>query len=752
MKQIACLLIILISANAGAQLFHADDYHYTITKTNEEIIVDGKPDEPVWQSVPSASEFWEHYPVDTALAHSPISLKLVYNDQYLFIGAFFHQKEAHPVVQNLIRDDNGPFWRSDAFSVILDPTNTNQTGYYFAINAEGAKQDGIISQQGLQPMLDMYWNNAWEAEVTYDSNGYYYEFAIPFDAIKYNTDITTWGMNFIINDMQRNAFYIWTKFESSYNGLDFNYNGAMTFEAGLPKPSKKRLELKPAVSTSLEKEFDNDKGISHGMTAGLDAKYAISENINLDMALFPDFSTVEVDKQYIDFYRYEYKVPEQREFFLENNDLFSNPGSDEDLSIVSPDAYRIKPFYTRRIGIKNWQHTPITLGARLTGNITNNLRLGVLNMQVQSHEEELAQSYSAVSVRQKILKKGTISGLLLDRQSMDINNNPEELHPSHRLMKYNRSAGLELDFVNTNNTFTHSYMMHRSFHPKSKSDANFYGTDFEYRNQLLRNKTVINHIGSNYVVDMGYTPRLYHRDALADTTYRIGYTEASNYTAFLLYPNGKIRFIELSSKLNTYFHPGTGLNEIIYRLAALFENNRFATFLIGARYGKFKMLYSNDVLKNGSPLPAGAYEDMSVNMHLTTSESRSIKLLVGTEYGKFYNGRKLSTQYSIVYRAQPWGVFTMSHHLFKYHLPDLAMKNTYHLIGGRAEVNFTRDLSWTTLVQYNTQIDNINVNSLLKWRFRPLSDFYIVIKDDTDLIFNQKRLQVVAKLNYWFKI
>ncbi|MGD2035550.1 MAG: DUF5916 domain-containing protein, partial [Bacteroidales bacterium] len=362
MKNLFYVLVFLIHISARCQ-FNLSDYNVSVTKINEDITVDGVLNEPVWLTMEEITDFWQHYPVDTVQAVMQTIVKVAYDDENIYIGALCKEKEnTRPVIQNLIRDDNGNFWNSDGFSVIIDPLNTNKVGYYFALNVAGARQDAFVSQQGFQPNLDMFWDNYWSGDASYSEGGYYYELAIPFSSIKFNQETTTWGFNFIRNDMKRNVFDLWTKFPSTYDGLDFTFNGQVTFEDGLPPISNRRFELKPSVSGKADRNAGENKPARYSVNAGIDAKYAVNENVNLDIALFPDFSTVEVDQQYIDFYRFEYKDPEQRDFFLENNDLFSSPGSDEDWSIVPADAYRIKPFYTRRIGIKDLEHTPIVYG------------------------------------------------------------------------------------------------------------------------------------------------------------------------------------------------------------------------------------------------------------------------------------------------------------------------------------------------------------------------------------------------------
>ena len=51
-------------------------------------------------------------------------------------------------------------------------------------------------------------------------------------------------------------------------------------------------------------------------------------------------------------------------------------------------------------------------------------------------------------------------------------------------------------------------------------------------------------------------------------------------------------------------------------------------------------------------------------------------------------------------------------------------------ISPKIEINFSNNLFWTTFLQYNTQVENFNINSRLQWRFAPMSDIFLVYTDN----------------------
>ncbi len=94
--------------------------------------------------------------------------------------------------------------------------------------------------------------------------------------------------------------------------------------------------------------------------------------MNIDLTLNPDFSQVEVDQQVTNLKRFEVFLPEKRQFFIENSDLFADFGDNKDSN----------PFFSRRIGIAkdkddNDIENDIIAGIRLSGKLNNNLRLGI---------------------------------------------------------------------------------------------------------------------------------------------------------------------------------------------------------------------------------------------------------------------------------------------------------------------------------------------------------------------------------------
>ena len=86
-------------------------------------------------------------------------------------------------------------------------------------------------------------------------------------------------------------------------------------------------------------------------------------------------------------------------------------------------------------------------------------------------------------------------------------------------------------------------------------------------------------------------------------------------------------------------------------------------------------------------------------------------------------------------------------------LPEPYNDSDLYLIGPRVDLTLTNQLFLTTFVQYNTQENNLGHNSRLQWRFKPVSDLFIVYTDNyvtTD--FAARNRALVVKLSYWLNL
>jgi len=373
-----------------------ESVRYTIHKTNQPILIDGLMNDDAWTKAMVAENFNMVLPMDTSKAQIKTKVRMTYDDNNLYLIAICYKNgDGIDVVESLKRD--WAFGKNDNFIVFMDTYGDMNSGFAFGVNAAGAQWDGTMFDGG---SVDLNWDNKWTTGSTSDKNKYIIEAAIPFTSIRYKEGKMEWGINFSRNDLKSTEKSAWAPVPRQFPTASLSYAGVLVWDAP-PPTTKNNFSLIPYFKTSIAKEYTNAAGQKitqasvAGKDAGLDAKISLSSSLNLDLTLHPDFSQVEVDRQVTNLSRFELFFPERRQFFLENADLFSNLGF--------PNT---RPFFSRRIGL----NTDIDFGARLSGRINKNWRMGLMDIKTTANDDiNLAsQNFTVMALQRKLFKKSSI--------------------------------------------------------------------------------------------------------------------------------------------------------------------------------------------------------------------------------------------------------------------------------------------------------------------------------------------------------
>ena len=186
------------------------------------------------------------------------------------------------------------------------------------------------------------------------------------------------------SDTQSLEHSTWTNIPQNQSIGNLAFMGDLYFEKPLGN-SKKPFTVIPYINTLSGKDFQNSSSLDY-FDYGVDFKIPIANSLNLDATINPDFSQVEVDDQIVNTTKWEIKLPEKRQFFTQNSDLFSDFGTGRDA----------QPFFSRRIGVAqdkngNIIENKILAGVRLSGKINDDTRIGFLNVLTDEDlENELA--------------------------------------------------------------------------------------------------------------------------------------------------------------------------------------------------------------------------------------------------------------------------------------------------------------------------------------------------------------------------
>lgn len=301
----------------------------TAHRTDAQFSIDGKLDEPEWETVDAVSNFTLFQP-NPGRPKRPTEVKIFYDDEALYIGAFMKEYSSDSIMMELVeRDDIG---NTDWFGVILDTYGNASEAAELIVMSTGVQFDAYVTSDNGE---DYDWNAVWFSEVHIAEEGWYVEMKVPYAALRFpKVDVQNWRINF----MRRRAT---SGTKGSWQPIDFKLNNAfLTCMAtvngvrGIKPPL--RLSVSPYASVYAIHNSDPTDGSSTGFSynAGLDLKYGINEAFTLDMVLIPDFGQVRSDDQILNLSPFEVQFSENRQFFTEGVSLFTKAGI----------------FYSRRVG------------------------------------------------------------------------------------------------------------------------------------------------------------------------------------------------------------------------------------------------------------------------------------------------------------------------------------------------------------------------------------------------------------------
>lgn len=731
------------------------DYSLHISRAKAPIRLDGVLDESDWQSAPVAGRFFQNFPFDTSFAKLPTDVRLTFDANFLYVGVVVSQPRSTYITRSLKRDFEGG--SSDVFTVNIDPFNDKLNGFHFAISPYGVQREGLIAN-GSDLSLD--WDNKWYVAVKNYDDRWVGEIAIPFKTLRYRQveGQNAWRINFGRNALKQNEISSWRPIPRQFRPNNMAFTGLLIWDDAPPKPGP-NISVIPYMSARTTRDFELGTPVDNGFQMGGDAKIAITPSLNLDLTVNPDFSQVDVDRQVTNLSRFELFFPERRQFFLENNDLFGTFGF--------PNS---RPFFSRRIGIARGTLTrvgtdgdtlhyssavnvPIQFGARLSGKLDKNWRIGLLNMQTArvGSIDLPAANYSVGVLQRKIFNRSTIGAVFVNKQNfLSAGQSGSGAGPA----AFNRVAGLEYNLYSKDNKWEGEFYYHRSFSPQEASaDAQTGGAYLGYTDRRWQIGLNGLYIGSNYRADVGYVPRR-------------GIINSSPQIQYRIYPKKPA----VAKVLNTWgfgaeneFSANTQPTlQLTDRSNSLYM---FTSFLSQAEayagvYSSYTYLFFDfDPTNTGSEtLPAGTgYANSGVFASFESNQRRNFSYTFQFTTGQYFNGHSTSLQGGLTYRYQPYGVFAIDYSYTTIGLPKPYASAAFWLVGPRAELSFSRSVFFSTFVQYNTQVNNININSRLQWRFRPVSDLFLVYTDNyfSDQFFQQARTKnraLVLKLTYWLNV
>ncbi|MEQ1573439.1 MAG: sugar-binding protein, partial [Vicinamibacterales bacterium] len=255
-------------------------------RTAGEIVLDGMLDEPAWASAPMAHDFIQNDPKEGVTATYDTEVRVLYDDQALYLGVFARDDEPGRIIVNDLKKDFTTT-TSDGFRVILDTFHDERNGYQFATNPAGAKWDAQMANEGRENNVN--WDGIWDVVTKVTETGWYAEIRIPFRTLKFEVgDEPVWGMNFERKVRRLNEDSYWAPLPRIYELERVSLAGTLEGMRGL-RPGR-NIRIKPYALGSSNTV--GRLGTNGDFDAGVDVKYGVTSGLVWDFTLNTDFSQV----------------------------------------------------------------------------------------------------------------------------------------------------------------------------------------------------------------------------------------------------------------------------------------------------------------------------------------------------------------------------------------------------------------------------------------------------------------------------
>ena len=541
--------------------------------------IDGVLNDEAWLHAEEAKDFTQFRPDMgiSELDHQKTIVKMVYDDNAIYISAYLHD-DSQNIMKQLTSRDN--FGQSDFFLVVFNPNNDALNDTELVVFSSGTQADAI-ALGGISE--DFGWNAVWESAVKIIEDGWIVEMKVPYSVLRFsNKEIQTWGIQFHRKFRSNNSQYSWNPIDKTKGNIGL-YHGELIGIENITPPT--RLSFYPFAST-LVKSYEGETTSEYNF--GMDLKYGITENFTLDATLIPDFSQAGFDNVQLNLGPFEQQFSEQRQFFKEGVDLFSKgdlfysrrigglpssfPEIDESVEEITSYPENVKMLNA----IKVSGRTNKGLGIGFFNAITEKSYASIKDLNTQELRKEVVEplaNYNIFVVDQQFNKNSSISlintSVLRNGSFRDANVTGLLFDITDKANKWNVDGSLKISSLNL-----------------EEDNQTGFSSDLEVRKVFGKYRFGVEHkIADNKydINDMGILFRNNYHNISADASYRI------------FEPTEKLNnfSISLSANYNMLFEPNTytGKNVAVYVNA---ENKQLWSFggnvnyNIGEQYDYFE--------------------------------------------------------------------------------------------------------------------------------------------------------------------
>ena len=673
-------------------------------RTTVPIVLDGRLDEPAWANaaIIAAEDLHQILPVEYSMPTQRTRFLVLYDDDALYLAADMHDDHPELMTAKVLRQGGNNSWLDDQFNIWLDPFNDKRSGYRFQVNPHGVRQEGL-ARSGDQ--VQWQWNGIWQAEALQGDDGWAVESRIPFKTISFNPETDTWGLNLNRRVARNNETMGWVSRNRTQSPA---ISGELTGINGLRQGLG--LDIVPSLTAISRRDF-SPRADESDVEPSLDVFYKLTPSLNASLTLNTDFSATEVDDRQVNLTRFGLFFPEQRDFFLQDADIFEF-GRIGQRGMDSPFARALEenalPFFSRRIGLSaTGEPVPLEGGAKLSGR-AGRWTIGTLAIRQDEFAIVETSDLFVARVAANVLAESSVGFIATDGDPLTNLDNSV--------------AGVDFRYQNTRlpngKTLESEVWYQRSSTEDRSGDEDAWGfRAWSPNTSGFKGGFGIKEIQANFYPALGFLNR---RD-VRDYTGELGYTYR---------PQGRSwRSLYTGANIQRIDNLDGSLQSEVAQLRAEIENQ--TTDKLNLRYQNEKegVRLPFEIFE-GIVIPPGDYSFDQLRAGVSTGPHRRVVTSASYAAGDFYDGDIATVSTSVEWIPMPRFRASLSYDYNDVHLPQ----GDFVLRLARTGLDFimSSKLSWVNLIQYDNATETTGINSRLHWIPEAGRELFIVLNHNLE--------------------
>jgi hypothetical protein len=693
---IALMLLVSVSAVAQPQPERLTDDRPVATAHHvaATIHIDARLEEPEWMAARSIGRLVQREPLEGQAPSEETDVRVLFNDQALYIGIVCHDRDSHAIVSTQLTRD-ADLDVDDRVTIVLDPFFDHRNGFFFEVNPAGARTDGQVSNNSER--LTREWDGIWNAAARITDDGWTAEIEVPFKTLRFKPGQSVWGFNVERQIKRRQEIDRWAAPRQNIWIGNLAEAGRLEGLDGIRQGLG--LDVRPYISGGAE----NSDGT---FTGGLDVLKNVTSNLNAAGTVNTDFAETEADIRQVNLTRFPLFFPEKRTFFLEGAGVFDVAG------LVN--TTDIRPFFSRRIGLVETTTgdnvtVPLRVGVKLTGR-QSDYNVGVLDIETGSQTDIALpngrigrQNLMAARISRNILQQSWIGGIVTHGNPTGAGDNTligADARFATSTFRADKNLSLSLYVLGTDDR-------------ASGTRGTAGGFTVDYPNDRWDVVLSWKQIGNAFQPALGFVPRA----GIRKTDLGVAFQPRPERWGIRQF------FFELRP---TY----------ITNLENRLENWRVFTAPFNVRTESGEHLEWNYIpefehldepfeLSPGVFVPAGSYEWTRFRAEANTATKRAWVVDAALWWGGFYGGTRRQIEFGVTLKPNTHLAVAARTERNDVNLPQGVFYT--QIITARADYNFTADVSWANLVQYDNESRVAGLQSRFRWILQPGNDLFLVL-------------------------